>query len=105
MRGDNAEVRAQADRLYEALQKAGVEVLYDDRNVSAGVMFSDADLLGVPVRLVASPRNLKEGCVELSLRGDKSSAVKLPEEAAVDGVLSRIRELEEALEERVPERI
>ena len=105
MRGDNAEVRAQADRLYEALQKAGVEVLYDDRNVSAGVMFSDADLLGVPVRLVASPRNLKEGCVELSLRGDKSSAVKLPEEAAVDGVLSRIRELKEALEERVPERI
>lgn len=105
MRGDNVEVRAQADRLYEALQKAGVEVLYDDRNVSAGVMFSDADLLGVPVRLVASPRNLKEGCVELSLRGDKSSAVKLPEEAAVDGVLSRIRELKEALEERVPERI
>ena len=56
MRGDNAEVRAQADRLYEALQKAGVEVLYDDRNVSAGIMFSDADLLGVPVRLVGKPQ-------------------------------------------------
>ncbi|HJC25268.1 MAG TPA: proline--tRNA ligase [Candidatus Eisenbergiella merdavium] len=105
MRGDNAEVRAQADRLYEALQRAGVEVLYDDRNVSAGVMFSDADLLGVPVRLVASPRNLKEGCVELSLRGDRASAVKIPEDAAVDGVLSRIRELTEALEKNVPERI
>ena len=105
MRGDHAEVRAQADRLYEALQKAGVEVLYDDRNVSAGVMFSDADLLGAPVRLVASPRNLKEGCVELSLRGDKASAVKIPEEAAVDGVLAKIRELNEALEAEVPERI
>ena len=105
MRGDHAEVHAQADRLYEALQKAGVEVLYDDRNVSAGVMFSDADLLGAPVRLVASPRNLKEGCVELSLRGDKASAVKIPEEAAVDGVLAKIRELNEALEAEVPERI
>ena len=105
MRGDNAGVRAQADRLYEALQKAGVEVLYDDRNVSAGVMFSDADLLGVPVRLITSPRNWKEGCVELSLRGDRASAVKLPEEAAVDGVLAKIRELTEALEAKVPERI
>ena len=98
-------MRAQADRLYEALQKAGVEVLYDDRNVSAGVMFSDADLLGVPVRLVASPRNRKEGCVELSLRGDRASAVKLSEEAAVDSVLAKIRELTEALEAKVPERI
>ena len=105
MRGDNAEVRAQADRLYEALQKAGVEVLYDDRNVSAGVMFSDADLLGVPVRLVASPRNRKEGCVELSLRGDRASTVKLPEETAVDSVLAKIRELAEALEAKVRERI
>ena len=105
MRGDNAEVRAQADRLYEALQKAGVEVLYDDRNVSAGVMFSDADLLGVPVRLITSPRNWKEGCVELSLRGDRTSAVKLPEETAVDSVLAKIRELAEALEAKVPERI
>ena len=105
MRGDNAEVRAQADRLYEALQKAGVEVLYDDRNVSAGVMFSDADLLGVPVRLITSPRNWKEGCVELSLRGDRASAVKLPEETAVDSVLAKIRELTEALEAKVPERI
>ena len=105
MRGDNAGVRAQADRLYEALQKAGAEVLYDDRNVSAGVMFSDADLLGVPVRLVASPRNRKEGCVELSLRGDRASAVKLPEETAVDSVLAKIRELAEALEAKVPERI
>ena len=105
MRGDNAEVHAQADRLYEALQKAGIEVLYDDRNVSAGVMFSDADLLGIPVRLVASPRNLKEGCVELSLRGNKASAVKIPEEKAVGSVLSRIRELTGALEAEVPERI
>lgn len=60
-------------------------------------MFSDADLLGVPIRLVASPRNLKEGCVELSLRADKASAVRIPEEEAVSRVLDKIRELTQAL--------
>ncbi len=77
MRADNAEVRAFADGLYERLQKAGLEVLYDDRSVSAGVMFSDADLLGVPVRVIASPRNLKEGCCEISTR-DKTVMKKVP---------------------------
>lgn len=55
MRSDNREVREAADKLYDGLQKAGIEVLYDDRNVSAGIMFSDADLLGIPVRLIMSP--------------------------------------------------
>ncbi len=45
VRSDNTESKACADKLYDDLQNAGVEVLYDDRNVSAGVMFSDADLL------------------------------------------------------------
>ena len=43
--------------------------------------------------------------MELSLRGDRASAVKIPEDAAVDAVLARIRELTEALEKNVPERI
>ena len=46
------------------------EVIYDDRSVSAGNKFSDADLLGVPVRVVVSPRNLKESVVEVSTRED-----------------------------------
>ena len=45
-----------------------MEVLYDDRKVSAGVMFSDADLMGVPIRVIASPRNMKEGCCEIVTR-------------------------------------
>ena len=48
-----------ADKLYEDLQKVGVEVLYDDRDIRAGAMFADADLLGVPVRVVVGPKNLK----------------------------------------------
>ena len=55
VRADNEEVRAFADTLYNTLQEKGVEVIYDDRSVSAGVMFSDADLLGVPLRVIVSP--------------------------------------------------
>ena len=57
-----------ADKLYNDLQNAGIEVIYDDRDVRAGAMFADADLLGVPVRVVIGPKNLKENKIELSTR-------------------------------------
>ena len=62
------EIAEEADRLYEELGAAGVEVLYDDRDESPGVKFNDADLLGMPVRLTVSPRNLKQGAVEMKGR-------------------------------------
>ena len=77
VRADNEEVKAQADALYAELQKLGVEVVYDDRVVSAGVMFSDADLLGVPLRVIVSPRNMKEGGCEVVSR-DKSISKMVP---------------------------
>ena len=92
MRADNAEVHAYADSLYEALLDKGVEVIYDDRSVSAGVMFSDADLLGVPVRVVCSPRNMKDGCIELSTR-DKSFSAKVPVAEAVERIVALRDEL------------
>ncbi len=55
VRHDDASVGAYADGLYDALRQAGVEVIYDDRPVSAGVMFADADLLGVPLRRCRQP--------------------------------------------------
>lgn len=76
VRPDNKEVKEFADKLYEELQGRGVEVLYDDRKVSAGVMFSDADLMGVPIRVIASPRNMKEGCCEIVTR-DKQVQKKI----------------------------
>lgn len=88
VRVDDASVRACADSLYEQLNDAHVEVLYDDRNVRAGIMFSDADLLGIPYRIIVSPRNLSEQCVELVSR-DKTLQEKVPSEAVVD----RIRQL------------
>ena len=90
MRIDNPEVRAAADKLYEELLEKKVEVIYDDRDVSAGVMFSDADLLGIPLRVIVSPRNLKEDVVEISAR-DKSFSEKVKLSEAV----LRIKELVE----------
>lgn len=88
VRADDEEARSYADKLYNDLQKEGIEVIYDDRNVRAGVMFSDADLLGVPVRVVVSPRNMKQGCCEISLR-DKS----LQTTAALDEAVSVIKNI------------
>lgn len=85
VRADNQEVKELADKIYEELQKSGVEVIYDDRNVSAGIMFSDADLLGVPVRVIVSPRNFKQGVVEIVAR-DKSFSVSAPIETAIEEI-------------------
>lgn len=88
VRVDDASVRTCADFLYEQLNDAHVEVLYDDRSVRAGIMFSDADLLGIPYRIIVSLRNLSEQYVELVSR-DKTLQEKVPSEAVVD----RIRQL------------
>lgn len=68
MRADQPEVKQFANELYQTLLNAGVEVIFDDRTVSAGVMFSDADLLGVPLRVIVSPRALKNGACEVVSR-------------------------------------
>ena len=88
VRSDDAEVKAYADKLYSELQAMGVEVIYDDRNISAGVMFSDADLLGVPYRVVVSPRNMKQSIVEISSR-DKS----LKSSAGLDSAAEEIKKI------------
>lgn len=91
VRADNTVVREYADRLYEELQRRGAEVIYDDRNVSAGVMFSDADLLGVPFRAIVSPRNLKQHKVEIVSR-DKSFSANISMESAADEIMRILSE-------------
>ena len=72
IRPDDEEAKRVADELYDELKKNHIDVIYDDREgVRAGQMFADADLLGVPIRVVVSPRNLQEGNLEISTR-DKS---------------------------------
>ena len=85
VRADNEEVRKFADDLYEKLQEMGIEVIYDDRTVSAGVMFSDADLLGIPLRVIVSPRNMKQGVVEVASR-DKTLQTQVKMEEAAEQV-------------------
>ncbi len=82
-----ADVGDAAERLYAELSDAGVEVVYDDRGEKAGFMFSDADLLGVPLRLVVSPKTLSDGKVELLRRGSREAAL-----LNLDTVTARIQE-------------
>lgn len=89
VRADDSEVKAYADNLYNTLTEKGIEVIYDDRNVSAGVMFSDADLLGVPFRVVVSPRNMKGGIVEIASR-DKSLKTSATLDTAVDEIVTLV---------------
>ncbi|MBQ8151102.1 MAG: proline--tRNA ligase, partial [Clostridia bacterium] len=89
MRPDNEEVAAMSQKIYDELTAKGIEVIWDDRPVSAGVMFADADLLGVPVRMIVSPKGLKSGTIEISTR-DKSMQERKPIEEAVDFVVNYV---------------
>jgi prolyl-tRNA synthetase len=76
--GDEAAVVEAADKLYGELTKSGVEVLYDDRDESAGAKFADADLIGGPQRLTVSRKTLEHESAELKPRvSDKAELVKL----------------------------
>lgn len=80
LNADNKKVKETADEVYESLTKSGYEVLYDDRNESAGVKFKDADLLGIPVKIIIGERNAKKGLVEVKDRKTaKVDTIKLEE--------------------------
>ena len=91
IRPDNEEVAKAANGLYDTLQEMGIEVIFDDRKVSAGVMFADADLLGVPVRVVISPKTIGRGVVEVSFR-DKSFKGDINLENAADEIKKIVKE-------------
>jgi len=91
--GNDAALTAEAERLYEALKAAGVEVFYDDRDASAGVKFADADLLGFPLRVTVSGRSVRAGGVELKRRagGDPRMAPAAEAAAAIREELEDLR--------------
>jgi prolyl-tRNA synthetase len=62
-----------AGQLHEELSAAGIEVLLDDRDVRAGVKFKDADLIGIPLRVVIGQRGLKQGKLEIKWRWERDS--------------------------------
>jgi prolyl-tRNA synthetase len=69
----SARVRELTDRLYAEFTAAGIEVLYDDRDARPGVKFADAELLGIPHRLVVAERGLEAGSLEYRGRRDSAS--------------------------------
>jgi prolyl-tRNA synthetase len=79
----NADVTAEADRMYELLTSHDVEVLYDDRDVRAGEKFADADLVGIPVRVIVSEKTMSEGGVEVSMRANGVST-RVPDSEIVE---------------------
>ena len=87
---DPAVVRA-ADDVYEQLTHAGAQVLFDDRGESAGVKLNDADLMGFPVRVVVSPRTLRNDAIEVKARTDSEATTPPLEDAtaAVEAILQR----------------
>ncbi|MCB0183060.1 MAG: hypothetical protein KDE31_02285, partial [Caldilineaceae bacterium] len=82
------EVAEAADRIYQDLRNAGIEVLYDDRDERAGVKFNDADLLGIPIRLTVGGKGLANGIVERKLRRTGESG-----EIALDSLVAGVQEL------------
>jgi prolyl-tRNA synthetase len=84
-----------AERLYAELEGIGVEVLYDDRDERPGVKFNDADLIGIPLRVAVSARNLANDQIELKLRKEKD-ATFVPVDQAVAEIVRILSELAEA---------
>jgi prolyl-tRNA synthetase len=71
--GVDEAVKTEAENIYKELVEAGIEVLYDDREDSAGVKFNDADLIGLPLRIVVSNRTMKEKSIEWKFRNEKEN--------------------------------
>ena len=88
MRADDPACKEAADKIYKELLASNIEVIYDDREVRAGAMFADADLLGVPVRVIVGPKNLVNGEVELKTRDKKVSM-----NVSVDNIIDETKAL------------
>ena len=81
-------VKELAEDAYKTLKKAGLDILYDDRNESAGVKFKDADLIGIPVKIIVGTKNAKNDIVEI-----KQRKTGVMEQVAVKDLLPRVKAL------------
>ncbi len=85
------EVRQTAERLHDQLQNAGVDVLLDDRDVRPGVKFKDADLIGIPLRVVIGQRGLAQGQLEIKWRTENEAGT-IPLEGAAETLVSMLEQ-------------
>ncbi|MEZ4505019.1 MAG: proline--tRNA ligase [Thermomicrobiales bacterium] len=89
---DDPRPKEVAERLYAELEEIGIEVLYDDRDERPGVKFNDADLIGNPLRVAVSARNLANDQIELKLRKEKD-AIFVPLDQAVAEIARLLAEI------------
>lgn len=85
---DRPDLPPAAEAVYQELQTAGIEVLFDDRNESPGVKFNDADLLGIPLRLTLSPRTLQRRSAEVKRRTEREAQLM-----TLDGLAVQVKNL------------
>jgi prolyl-tRNA synthetase len=96
------QVKETAEKLYADLSAAGLDVLYDDRDARPGVQFADADLLGIPIRIIVGERNLKDGNVEWKRR-DTGDSGTIPLADAVQTIADWVRRAVQDVENKAPE--
>ncbi len=94
LRQDDPVVAEKANKLYKDLEANKIDVLMDDRNCGAGVKFKDADLMGMPIRLVLSPKTLENNEIEVTIRATKES-FRIPFDGAIEKIQSMIDEMME----------
>ena len=85
---ENPQVATIVENVYADFEAQGLEVLFDDRKESPGVKFNDADLLGIPIRVIISPRTLETNSVEVKRRSEKEAHL-MP----LEGIAARLEEL------------
>lgn len=100
MRVDDESCKNAADNLYQDLLSHGIEVIYDDRDIRAGAMFADADLLGVPIRIVVGPKGLANGEIEIATR-DKQVKKTVPMDDILKETEALIAQLTDAIHSKV----
>ncbi len=82
------DVRKVSDEIYNELKSQGIEVLYDDRGEKAGFMFKDADLIGIPYRVIISPKTIENNEVEFKCRGEQDAA-----KVAISAIIEKIKDI------------
>lgn len=96
LQASKEEFAAAATKVYQELRAAGLDPLLDKRAVAAGFMFADADLIGAPIRLIVSKRNLEKGVAEVKYRLAEPRP-ELPTELPLEGIAEKVKALVEEL--------
>ncbi|MFH1094352.1 MAG: proline--tRNA ligase [Candidatus Omnitrophota bacterium] len=93
LNSDNKEIMQKAESVYSRLFDKNIEVLFDDRDIRAGMKFKDADLIGIPIQIIIGEKNLAQGIIEIKLR-KTGQRLQINSGEAAQKVLSLIDDLE-----------